>query len=229
MTGRFVGRKNGRYSAALAGHGFVDSVDNVATAAGVRDAVGGSDGTITFDGGMSRALTVGLAQRARTSGAAAWSAKLATHADGGRSEAAALTPSGTLSLVHGGASTTISFTLTSTRSGTFASGPVPVGGGDRVTVTPAAGLRSARVTLRGRSGVHTILVRNHAMPPARLTLSRPRLTGSRVTLRVGITASARARRDGRGRAHHARPDTSLLARLPGTRACTTDPAGSRSN
>ncbi len=186
MTGRFVGRKSGRYSAVLTGHGFVASVDNVETAAGVRDAVGGSGSTITFDGGMSRALTVDLAQRARTSGAAAWSAKLATHADGGRSEAAALAPNGTLSLVHGGRPTTISFTLTSTRSGTFASGPVPVGGGDRVTVTPAAGLRSARVTLRGRSGVHTISVRNHAVPPARLTLSRPRLTGSRVTLRVGI-------------------------------------------
>ena len=186
MTSRLVGRKSGQYSAVVAGRGFVASVDDVATAAGVHDAVGGSGNQITFDGGMSRALTVELAQRARHPGGAAWSAKLATHADGGRSEAAALTPGGTLSFVHGGRPTTISFTLSSTGVGTFASGPVPVAGGEHVTVAPAAGLRSVRVTLRGHGAVHTMIVRNHAAAPARLTVDRPRLAGNRITVRVGI-------------------------------------------
>jgi hypothetical protein len=187
VTGHFVGRNNGSYSAALAGHGFIASVENVATASGVHDSVRARGDAITFNGGMSRALTVELAQGMRHPGAAVWSAKVATHADGGQAEAAALTPSGRLTLDHGGRPTTISFTLSSSRAGTFASGPLAVGGGDHLTVTPASGLRSARVTLRTRNGRrHTIIVRNQAKPPASLTVSRPHLTGARVTVRVAI-------------------------------------------
>jgi hypothetical protein len=186
ITGRFVGRRSGTYSAALSGHGLVASVENVATASGVRDSVGARGDGITFNGGMSRALTMELAQGIRRPGSGLWSAKLQTHADGGHREAAALTPTGTLSLMHRGRATTISFTLSSSRAGTFASGPVHVAAGDQVTVKPASGLSSARVTFRGRSGVRTMVIHNHVAPAARLAIGQPRRTGSRLTVRVGI-------------------------------------------
>ena len=63
---------------------------------------------------------------------------------------------------------------------------MPVAGGEHVTVAPAAGLRSVRVTLRGHGAVHTMIVRNHAAAPARLIVDRPHLTGARITVRVGI-------------------------------------------
>ncbi len=187
VTGRFVGRRSGTYSAALARRGFVASLENVATAAGVQDNVGAGGNTVTFTGGMSRALTVDLAQSPRHPGAAVWSAKLATHADGGQPEAAALTASGALTMTHNGRPTTISFTLSSTRTGTFASGPVTVGSGEHVAVAPGSGLRSVRLTIRGRNGrQRTIVVRNHATAPPSLTVSRPYLAGTQVTVRVAI-------------------------------------------
>lgn len=191
LATRFVGRTRGRYSAALAGHGFVGSFTDVITAPGVHDTVSGHGDLVSFDGGMVRPLTVELAQRALRAGGNAWSATLTTHADPGHAETAALSPGGKLNFSHGGEAPTVSFTLSSVRAGSgaasFSSGPVRVGGGARITIKPGTGLRSVRVSIHDRSGrMHTVILRNRATRPATLTLGRARLVGSRVTTQVRI-------------------------------------------
>ena len=76
----FVGRKDGRYSAAVISKGFAGSVTDVPTAPGVHDELRGLGATLTFDGGENRPLTVQLAQQPTTAGATAWSATLHTAA-----------------------------------------------------------------------------------------------------------------------------------------------------
>ena len=191
LATKFVGRKPGHFSAAVTGHGFAGSIKNVLTASGVDDTLTGHGDTVSFASGMARPLTVELAQEARSASATAWSATLNDQADTDHTETAALSTGGTLDLSHGGAATTVSFTLSNVRAGSaaarFISGPVHVGGGARMTVKPTNGLRSVKVSIHARGGrTHTVTLRNHATAPATLTLSRPRLKGSRVTTRVHI-------------------------------------------
>ena len=187
----FVGRKHGRYSAAVISHGFVGSVTDVPTAPGVHDELRGQGDNLTFGGGESRPLTVALAQQPTTAGATAWSATLHTEASSKRSDSAGLTPTGALSYRHEGAPASVSFTLSSlgasSGSTRFASGPVKIGDGDQLSVKPDAGLGAVRVTVRDRHG-HTraMILHDHAKAPAALILGRLRLAGSRVTVLAAV-------------------------------------------
>jgi hypothetical protein len=192
ISGQFVGRRAGRYNAAAVTGGFTGSVNNVSTSPGMRDTVSGHGDTVSFDGGTARRLTLELAQQARGGTGTSWSATLHTLAGSKRPETAALTSGGALSLEHGGATTSVSFTLSRVRAGLgtagFTSGPVQVAAGDRVTTSPAADLRTERVTIRdGRGRVHIMTLRNHARPPARLALTRPQLRRDRVTVRAKVS------------------------------------------
>jgi hypothetical protein len=187
----FVGVKRGHYSGAFIGKGFAASVTDVATTPGTRDTLRGQGEALTFRGGRDRPLTVDLAQRPTGPRATAWAATLHTTASAHGSDAAALTDHGTLAYTHDGAPTTVRFTLSGldrvngpTR---FDSGPVSVARGDRLTVTPRAGLRSVGVTIRDRRGrTHRAVLRNRATPPAHVTVATPALTATRAAVRVGI-------------------------------------------
>jgi hypothetical protein len=187
----FVGRKRGRYSAVVSGLGFAGSLSDVSTAPGVHDVVRGRRDTVSFDGGVSRPLTIEMAQQAHGASGTAWSATLRTQTEHGRAESAGLNRAGTLTLSHGGGPTTVSFTLSSARPGTgtatFASGPMLIGAGDRVTVRPGAGLHAVGVTIRDRRGqTRAMVLGNHAPALATLRLSAPRRVGSRVLLRATV-------------------------------------------
>jgi hypothetical protein len=191
LATKFAGRKRGSYSAAAVRHGFVGSVSDVITAPGVHDTLTGQGDSVSFASGMARPLTVDLAQRARDASATAWSATLNDHADPDHTETAALSAGGTLNFSHGGGPATVSFTLSDVRAGSgparFASGPIQVGGGAHITVEPGIGLRSVRVSIHDHNGrTHTVTLRNRATRPAKLTLARPRVTGSRATTRARI-------------------------------------------
>jgi hypothetical protein len=187
---QLVGRKRGHYSAAVVGNGFAASVSDVATQRGVHDDVRGQSDSLTFGGGMDRPLTVDLAEQPK--GAMAWSATLHTRADAGGSDGASLAPSGTLGYTHQGSATTVSFTLSGVRTdgefATFVSGPLRIEPGDRLAVRPGAGMRAAALTVRGRRGrARRLVLRNRNRSHARVSVARPRLSGSRVTVPVRIT------------------------------------------
>src|SRR5262249_26350840 len=155
-TGHFVGHKRGTYSAAVVTGGFAGSVSNVSTAPGVRDLVSGAGDAMSFEGSTGRALTMKLAQQAPQATGTSWSATLNTHADANQPDSPGLTRSGSLLINHNGSPTNVSFTLSSMRAGvgatTFVSGPLRVLGGVGVAVTPGAGLRTVRVTIRDIAG-----------------------------------------------------------------------------
>lgn len=178
------GVKRGHYEEAYNAPGFTAAVSAVATTNGVKDTLAGSaSGTLTFAGGMNRALAIQLARHTRAS-PTAWSATVQTHSFAHGGDSAGLNRSGTLGYTHEGAATTFSFALTRlARSGgpvRFESGPLSIRRGDRVTVTPvSAKLGAVRLTIRGSNGrVRSRLLRNHAHGAARLTLSGLRLLRS---------------------------------------------------
>lgn len=186
------GLKNGHYTEAFTSPGFVGSVNNVATAKGVRDKLAGMHRSLTFTGGADRALNIELAERPSGAHATAWTATLDTHASAHGSDTTGLAPSGTVSYTHNGAPTTLSLTLTSLRHdggpSSFTSGPIKIGRGNRVTVKPVGrDLGSVRLQIRDSHGkTSTRTLRNHARPPARLTLTPPRLAGRRASVTVRI-------------------------------------------
>ena len=184
-----IGRKRGHYSAAVVRNGFAASVSDVATKRGVHDDVRAQGDSLTFAGGMDRPLTVDLADQPK--GAMAWSATLHTQTDAGGSDGASLAPSGTLEYSHHGSATTISFTLSGMmgngESATFASGPIRIEPGDHLAVRPGAGMRTATVTVRGRHGrIRRVALGNRNRSHARVSVARPLLSGSRVTVPVRI-------------------------------------------
>jgi hypothetical protein len=193
----FVGRKRGTYSAAVMAGGFAGSVSKVSTSPGVHDIVSGAGNAISFDPGATRPVTMQLAQQARSATGTSWAATLQTRADAKHPESTGLTRNGTLEISHSGSSPTVSFTLTSMRASAgatkFVSGPVRVPRDVGVAVTPGAGLRTVRVTITDTTGrARSMTLRNHARPPARLSVTRPRLTHPDVTLAVRV-AGLRAR------------------------------------
>ena len=85
----------------------------------------------------------------------------------------------------------MSFTLSSLGASSgatrFASGPVTIGTGEELSVKPDLGLGSVRVTIRDNHGhARATVLRNRVKAPARLTLGRPRITGSRVIVRARV-------------------------------------------
>jgi len=186
------GVKAGSYAEAYSGLGFVASVADVATATGVRDTLTGSGDGIALASGKARALTVALARKAA---GATVAATVQTHASAHGSDRAALGAGGALSYAHAGAATQVSVSLTSVRSdggpATFASGPIPVHNGDRLSVKPLdRALSRARVTIRDAHGrTTTRVLRSRARRVGRLTLGAPRVTGRRVALRIRLAGA----------------------------------------
>jgi hypothetical protein len=192
MSTEFIGRKSGRYSAVVIGHDFAGAVTDVATKSGVRDALSGSRGSVTFAGGERRPLTVELAEQPSRPGGTAWSATLHTRADSHGSDTAGLSPVGALTYAHDGAPASVSFTLSSVSpqagSARFQSRPIRVQPGDRLSVQPAAGLHRSRVIIRDARGhVRTLVLTNLLHASARLALRRPRVSGARVKVSVRIS------------------------------------------
>lgn len=191
VSASLVGRKDGQYSAAVISNRFAGSVTGVTTTPGVHDELRGRGDTVTFDGGENRPLTVQLAQRPTGADATAWSATLHTDATSRHADSAGLSPAGRLSYRHDGAATTVSFMLAglSPRAGSnrFASGPVPLGAGDRLSVNPDGRLGSVHVTIAdGHGQSRSMTLRNRARAQARLTLGRPRLAGSLVRVQARV-------------------------------------------
>jgi hypothetical protein len=183
------GVKPGSYAEAYTGPGFAASVAGVTTSKGVRDTLTGSGDGISLASGTARALTVELARKAA---GATVAATVRTHASAHGSDRAGLGADGAVSYAHAGAATQVSVSLTSARRdggpATFASGPLTVRGGDRMSVRPLdRGLTRARVTIRDARGrTTTRVLRNRARPAGRVTLGAPRVTGRRVTLRIRL-------------------------------------------
>jgi hypothetical protein len=134
-----------------------------------------------------------LAQQPKRANAPAWSAQLHAEAASQGADTAGLSPSGTLDYNHAGAATNVTFTLSSvTRNGAvarFDSAPVAIGPGERLSVTPAQGLVSARIVIRDRHGrLRREQMRSLAKGPARVTLGGPVLRGrSRVVVAVRVS------------------------------------------
>jgi len=194
VSAEFQGVKAGRYDQAVTSPGFVGGITGVATSRGVRDRLTGAPGSLTFEGGERRALNIELARQGRSRGATAWSATIKTTGSAKGEDSAALTPAGALRYAHDGASTRMSFSLSRLRADggpeRFDSGPLHVGRGDRLSITPSgAGLRRLRVTTRSAGGrTVTRTLRNRAKRPARLSLSRLVLGGRRASVRVRVAA-----------------------------------------
>jgi hypothetical protein len=191
LDATFEGVRNGHYSSAFIGNGFAASVSDVVTAPGVRDTVRGGADTLTFRGGKSRPLTLDLAQRARGGDATSWSASLHTGATANAADSAALTPRGTLTYRHDGAPATLTFTISNVKRGgaaaRFDSGPMRIGRGEQLRLAPQTGLTAVAVAIRDNRGhVRHAVLRNHAKPPARLTVGRPKAAGRHISVRVRV-------------------------------------------
>ena len=191
ISGSFVGRERGTYSAAVVKGGFAGSVSNVSTSPGVRDLVSGANDAMSFDGGATRSVTLDLAQQAPTATGTAWSATVHTRAESGHAASAGLTRSGTLAVDNSGTAATVTFTLSSTRGGigatSFASVRVRLPGRAGLVVTPGAGLRTVQMTIRDAAGhIPLTTLRSHAPAPARLSLGRPRLAHTDVSVSVRV-------------------------------------------
>jgi hypothetical protein len=193
-THTITGVKNGSYDETVIGSGFAASVQHVATGNHVVDHVGGSGRahSITFASGKTRSLAVILGDHGKTM---SYGATIATHVQGGRTDSAALSPSGTLAYVHAGAPTPVSFTLTSVRRGggvkSFVSAPVLVAGGAHVSAS-LAGDGQARLVLvnHGRRTVRTLHSRRR--PAARIRLGAVKLASGRLRVAVRIDRLAGA-------------------------------------
>jgi hypothetical protein len=120
-------------------------------------------------------------------------ATLDTHASAGGSDTAGFSAGRALTYAHDGAPTTIRFSLTSVRRdggpSTFASGPVAVGRGDRLSVKPLGrGLRRVRVAIRHAGGGTTRRVlRSRERPPGQLEIGPPKLSGHHLSLRFRLS------------------------------------------
>jgi hypothetical protein len=186
------GVKAGSFAEAYTGPGFAASVTGVATAKGVRDTLTGSGDGISLASGKARALTVELARKAPGAGATV-AATVQTHASAHGSDRAGLGADGAVDYTHTGAATQVSFSLTSVRRdggpATFASGPVAVHGGDRLSVEPLdRALSRARVTVRDAHGrTHSRVVRNRARAAGRIALAAPKVAGRRISVRVKLS------------------------------------------
>jgi hypothetical protein len=184
------GRKDGTYSQGYVAPGFIASVDGVATAKGLRDHVRGSGDALTFSSGRARPLAIKLAQELGPK--ATRSATLETHASAAGSDSVGFADNGALTYAHDGAPTAIDFSLTTIRPkggpATFASGPVRVHNGDRLSVRALAGDPS-RMRLTIRNGVRTVTrtLRNHAHSNLHLRLAGARVKGHRLSTRLRVS------------------------------------------
>ncbi len=173
-----VGRRDGSYSQLITGGGFAGSVSDVQTSKGVVDRLTGDPkaGSINFSGERDRPLTIALGRGQRA-------ATIATRTFAGGKETATFGSGSRLTYEHDGPTTTFSFELVGVESGVgaarFASGPLVVRRGDRVSVSPTdwRTLSSARVTVRSVNGrVATRTLQSRATGPrTQVTLSQPRV------------------------------------------------------
>ncbi len=184
-----TGSATGTYSEAALGEGFVAAVTDVKTRAGVSDVVDSDpgNGSISFNSGMTRALTVELGLR---KGSVHRSATVSTaSAKGGRE---VLELGRALTYRHRGSSTRWSFELTSaTRRGVqrFTSGPLrlPVDGAVRVRPESWTSLDSVRLVTRAGQGKTSVrILRDKTRPAVRVRLSKPSL--KRVAGKVVVTS-----------------------------------------
>lgn len=163
------------------------------TAAGVRDrtsGVAGGDG-VRFEGlgkAPSRPVSLDVGTTAKGS---TRRATVSTRSTGGGAETVRLAGGRALEYTHDGPAATVRITLESVQQNggpaSFSSGPLRVGRGERLTLTPRSWrtLSSARLKVRSRNrrtGTRTL--RNRAKAPARLTLSAPRVKGRKVKVRA---------------------------------------------
>ncbi len=186
----FEGLKAGHYTEAYTAPGFLATASDVATARGVRDRVLGDGDSLRFASGSDRPLTLSLARRSGPE--LSTEATLRTHASAGGADTASLGDAGALGYAHEGAPTTLRFTLTGVRRdggpATFASGPVAIRDGDRLRAVPLdRGLRRVRLVVRdARGGTRTRVLRTRAVSHGHVALGAPRLSGRRLSIRVGL-------------------------------------------
>ncbi len=192
ITHTVRGVKSGRYSQAVVGKGSVASIETT-TADGVQDqtsGVPGGDG-VRFEGlGKAPTRPVSLDVGTNEKGSAR-RATVSTRSAAGGSETVRLAGGRALEYTHDGPATTVRITLQSVQTNggpaSFSSGPLRVGRGERLTLTPTnwRTLSSARLKVRARNRrVRTLTLRNQAGAPARFTLSAPKVKGRKVTVRA---------------------------------------------
>jgi hypothetical protein len=181
---RFLGTEDGAYSESYSAPGFAAAAINVATEKGVGDVVKGDGDSLRIASGERRPLRL---EAAREGHDASLAATVATTASEHGSDSVGFA-AGALTYAHDGAPTTARFTLTEVRRdggpSTFVSGPVAVGGGERLSLRPVGrGMSRVRVVIRGANGaMRTRLLRNRGAAHRRLRLSRPRLAGRRLAV-----------------------------------------------
>jgi hypothetical protein len=191
LTVSFEGLKHGTYTQAYTAPGFIAGASEVATAKGVRDTVEGGGDSLRIGSGEARPLSIELARE--SSPVRTTAATLETHASADGSDTAGFSDGGALTYAHDGAPTTLSFSLTSVRRNggpsTFLSGPVAIGRGDRLSAKPLdRDLRRVRVTVRDAHGkTSTRVLRNRDGGAGHLKLGAPKLSGRRLSVRVGLS------------------------------------------
>ena len=186
----FEGTRSGHYSQVYTAPGFVASVGDVETAAGVRDTVKGAGSTMTFAGGRDRPLHIQLAQQRGAH--VTKSAVLDLDASAHGSDEAGFSGNGALTYAHDGAATMLSFALMTVRvdggPSTFTSGPVAVRRGDRLRVESlGVGSRRVRLHIRDANGrTTTRILRSRTRPVGRVRLGAPKVAGRRLSMRLKL-------------------------------------------
>jgi hypothetical protein len=191
------GRKEGRYSQMIAGNGFVGSVQDVRTAKGVVDRVSGSaqSRSIEFAGSSTRPVEL---QVGTQKGGVSRVATVRTRSFGGGSDSVALRRDSAVVYEHDGPATRFSVVLEGVekRAGAahFASAPLRIRPGQRVTLDPASwrSLRRARLEIRNPDGSRRVrMLRSRTgAAPTRIAIRRlgvapqRRRTIARVTARL---------------------------------------------
>jgi hypothetical protein len=191
--------KGGHYTQSYTAPGFIASANEVPTDKGVDDTVRGAGDSLTIASGESRPLQIEVAQQIGSKAEETVAATLDTHASSGGSDTAGFSSGHELTYAHDGAPTALHFSLTSVRRdggpSTFESGPVGVGRGDRLSVTPLdRGLQRVRVTVRHADGrTATRVLRNRGAAAGHVRIGTPKLSGHQLSLRfklAGMPGSA---------------------------------------
>jgi hypothetical protein len=197
LSHRMIGRHPGRYSQLIAGPGFVGAVSHVATAKGVVDRLAATPGrrSLSFAGERDRPLDLQLAvDRGKVHRAAS----IETGSSKGGRDTISLGDGRSLTYEHSGDPTHLAFTLTNVmRQGgpvTFRSRSIPVGRGERLTLTPTSwrSLTQIRAVSQRRGDRRRVrILRNRAGLRERFRVGRPKLTGRRASVAVTIVHAAR--------------------------------------
>jgi hypothetical protein len=187
----FEGVKDGEYTQAYTAPGFVAGLSHVRTGEGVRDTVRGEGDSVSIESGESRPLAIELAKREGAT--ATQAATVDTHASTAGSDSAGFADGGTLTYTHDGAPTTLDFTLTSihTEGGpaTFASGPVTIGDGERLSAKPLdRDLSRVRLRIRDAHGkTRTRVLRNRVRAAGLLKLGAVKVSGRRLSVPLRLS------------------------------------------